>query len=150
MPSLASPSIDTNLASVPATATVVPSPPPPLSRCGASEEHLSMEHLTRSEVFAKKPLQRVTSNGEEVAVVAECNTSTDVELPFTLLPGEYARWYSTLASGVLITLTNFRLFVLLHNGTRGFYNIPIQSIDTVECRDMFYLHVTCKDGRMAK
>lgn len=107
-------------------------------------EPLSLDVLQKSEFFQRKALQKLTSRGELDKTPAE-----DFETPFKLLPGEQVQYYSCMNNKTLIVLTNFRFFVDL-NGKQGFYNILIRSIDTVECREIFYLHVYCKDGRFAK
>ncbi|KFD55530.1 hypothetical protein M513_03582, partial [Trichuris suis] len=112
----------------------------------AKLEPSSVENLTRCEVFSKRPLKRVSSRGDLVEQRAD--TSPCI-LPFRLLPGEFAHYFSSLANGGLILLTNFRIFVTMQ--PRGeFYNMPLLCIENVECRDMFFLHIGGKDGRTAK
>ncbi|VDP10373.1 unnamed protein product [Soboliphyme baturini] len=106
-------------------------------------ERASLEHLSRSEVYVKKPLNKVTSRG-----LIEPSVETP-HLPFVLLPGEYAQCHSRILNDTLIVLTNFRIFVSFKENN-AFYNIPILCVDGVECREMFYLHIACKDGRIAK
>lgn len=64
-------------------------------------------------------------------------------LPFNLLCGEAVN-HSGNSSDGLLALTNYRLY--LQNGDRQ-HHIPLGLIELVEVRDMFYLHIGCKDAR---
>jgi hypothetical protein len=70
-------------------------------------------------------------------------------LPFTLLPGEFLLFVGPVHKGDCIYVSTFRLFVLLED-KRGFCNIPLMTVDTIEVRDMFLLQINCKDGRVFK
>lgn len=105
-------------------------------------ELLSLDYVQKSEIYERK-LQKLSSRGELD------NTPDNFDTPFKLLPSEYVQYYCQMNNNTLIVLTNFRLFVDL-NCKQGFYNILIRSIDSVECREIFYLYIYCKDGRCAK
>ncbi len=117
----------------------------------------SLEHLKSSDAFPKLKPQRVSSMGELQEPwfsSLSAGTSTPIaptgvpEPPFPLLPGEYVRQFGQISMGTQLFLTNFRLFALLEH--KGFYNIALPAIDSVEARDMFYLVISCRDGRIVK
>ena len=62
--------------------------------------------------------------------------------PFVLLPGEYLSHVGRTTDGV-IALSDFRVFICYH---QSFVNVPLGLIDTIECRDIFYLILYCKDA----
>lgn len=64
-------------------------------------------------------------------------------LPFRLICGENLEYKCDTTEGVL-ALTNYRLFI---KGKITNFNIPIGVIEQVENRDIFFLHVSGKDGR---
>lgn len=43
-----------------------------------------------------------------------------------------------------MVLSNYRLFIQARD---KHFNIPLGLIDQVECRDIFFLHINCKDAR---
>ncbi len=88
----------------------------------------SMEHILASELYPKKPL---TSD------------DTSLQPPHPPVPGESIEFLGRTADGV-IDLSNFRLFI--RHG-QSVMNIPLALIDTIECRDIFFLYVYCKDAR---
>lgn len=110
-------------------------------------EHLSLENLQRSEVYPKQILRKISTKGE---IIETSNDDGSLKNePFKLLPGESIGYFSRLTNGTLIILTDFRFFVNFDE-KQGFYNIPVHCIDTLECRELFYLNIFCKDGRFAK
>lgn len=118
---------------------------------GSESEILSLEHLRRSEAYPK-PQPKIVNNKGEIETVDSNDEQTlqDIKTPFGLLPGEFLDYTSRLASSNdVIFLTNYRLFVNFDKNN-GFYNVPIRSIESVDCRDMFYLHIYGKDGRFSK
>ena len=66
-----------------------------------------------------------------------------LSVPYPILPGESVEFLGKTADGV-IALSNFRL--LAKHGT-VVMNIPLALVDTIECRDIFFLYVYCKDAR---
>ena len=91
-------------------------------------EPASLETILASELYPKKPL-----------------VSDDAALqpPYPTIPGESIEFLGRTAEGV-IALSNFRLFI--RHG-HSVMNIPLALIDTIECRDIFFLYVYCKDAR---
>ncbi len=79
-------------------------------------------------------------------------------LPFPLIPGETVSHLGSTRDGSLIALTNYRLHIApsttssTSNTSEGeavanFINIPLPCIETTEARDLFFIHLYCKDAR---
>ncbi|CAL1281366.1 unnamed protein product [Larinioides sclopetarius] len=63
-------------------------------------------------------------------------------IPFTLLSGENPVFKGSTAYGVIV-ITNYRFYV-----SEGPYiNIPLGLVDSVECREIIYLCIYCKDAQ---
>ena len=100
-----------------------------------------------SEMYPKPRLIRDSTRGGE-----EC----DVAIPFVEIPGEAVTYLGETADvdGV-IALSNYRLHISKTpaqqqpgNGSAPTsINIPLTCIETVELRDLFYIHIYCKDAR---
>lgn len=90
-----------------------------------------MEHIKRSDVFPKKML------------VSEDN---NLRVPFPLLSGESAEYLGRTADGTIV-VSNFRLLIRYKD---SFINVPLGLIEGVEIRDIFYLHIYCKDATVAR
>jgi len=95
--------------------------------CGADEN--TLEPILVSEVYPKKPIQ--------------CDEE-GLRIPFQELHGESVEHLGRTGSDGIIALSNYRLFVLHKD---SFINIPIGIVESVEYRDIFYMHVFCKDAR---
>jgi len=94
---------------------------------GADEN--ALETILVSEVYPKKPIQ--------------CDEE-GLRIPFQELHGESVEHLGRTGSDGIIALSNYRLFVLHKD---SFINIPVGIIESVEYRDIFYMHVFCKDAR---
>ena len=92
-----------------------------------NDEPTSLEHVKKSDVFPKKTL---------------ISEDDRLRVPFPLLSGESAEYLGRSADGVVV-LTNFRLLVRYVD---SFINVPLGLIESVEIRDIFYLHIYCKDA----
>ena len=88
----------------------------------------SLEPILFSEVYPKKP--------------TICDED-GLKAPFSPLFGESVEYLGRTSDGV-IALSNYRVFVMLKE---SFINIPVGVIETVEYRDIFFMHVFCKDAR---
>lgn len=66
-----------------------------------------------------------------------------ISLPFNTIVGEKVGHVCQTTEGSL-TLTNYRLFIQTRDNN---YNVPLGLIDQVECREIFFLHINCKDAR---
>ncbi|XP_058800817.1 myotubularin-related protein 4 [Phymastichus coffea] len=98
----------------------------------SSEEPTSLQsicHLRASELFPK-------------SVNFECEDST-LSVPFVLLSGEYIVALGRTSDGVL-ALSNYRLYLQCGQGC---YNVPLGLIEHLEVKEIFYLHIGCKDAR---
>ncbi|XP_033747219.1 myotubularin-related protein 3-like [Pecten maximus] len=96
-----------------------------------AEEPSSLDYIQRSELYPKKSL--VT---EDAAL----------HVPFPLLCGEAVEFLGHIDEGV-IALSNFRLLIRFKD---SFINVPLGLVESVECRDIFYLYVYCKDATVAR
>ena len=88
----------------------------------------SLEPILVSEVYPKK--------------LTICDED-GLKAPFSPLYGESIEFIGRTSDGV-IALSNYRVFVMLKE---SFINIPLGVIESVEYRDIFYMHVFCKDAR---
>ncbi|XP_064461216.1 myotubularin-related protein 4-like isoform X5 [Ornithodoros turicata] len=66
-----------------------------------------------------------------------------LEIPFPCLPGEGVEFLGRTTHG-LVALSSYRLFL---TGPDLLLNLPLGLLETVECRDIFHLHLHCKDVR---
>ncbi|CAL1679268.1 unnamed protein product [Lasius platythorax] len=98
----------------------------------SSEEPTSLQsicHLHASELFPKH-------------THFECEDET-LTIPFTPLSGESVMALGRTTDGVL-ALSNYRLYLQL---SQTCYNIPLGLIEQLEVKEIFYLHIGCKDAR---
>jgi len=63
-----------------------------------------------------------------------------------LVPGECFLFIGETRAGV-VSLSNYRIHVTCPNTSPGFINIPLGLVESAEQRDLFYLHIYCKDAR---
>ena len=89
----------------------------------------TLEPLYVSEAYPKKPIQY----DEE-----------GLRIPFQELHGESIEHLGRTGTDGVIALSNYRLFVLHKD---SFINIPVGIVESVEYRDIFHMHVFCKDAR---
>ncbi|XP_076180922.1 phosphatidylinositol-3,5-bisphosphate 3-phosphatase MTMR4 isoform X2 [Ptiloglossa arizonensis] len=104
----------------------------PRAEMESSEEPTSLQsicHLHVSELFPKH-------------THLECEDQTLV-VPFTLLSGESIVALGRTSDGVL-ALSNYRLYLQL---SQTCYNIPLGLIEQLEVKEIFFLHIGCKDAR---
>nr|XP_023664192.1 myotubularin-related protein 3-like isoform X2 [Paramormyrops kingsleyae] len=95
------------------------------------EESLSVTALQANECLPKKP------------PVLE---GSALQFPFSELHGE-ATVYVGRTEDAIIALSTYRLHIQFREST---VNVPLRMIEHVECRDVFQLHVTCKDGKVIR
>ncbi|XP_031830267.1 phosphatidylinositol-3,5-bisphosphate 3-phosphatase MTMR4 isoform X2 [Nomia melanderi] len=98
----------------------------------SSEEPTSLQsicHLHASELFPKH-------------THPECEDET-LTVPFTPLSGESIVALGRTTDGVL-ALSNYRLYLQL---SQTCHIIPLGLIEQLEVREIFYLHIGCKDAR---
>ncbi|XP_033337491.1 phosphatidylinositol-3,5-bisphosphate 3-phosphatase MTMR4 [Megalopta genalis] len=98
----------------------------------SSEEPTSLQsicHLHASELFPKY-------------AHVECDDET-LTIPFTPLSGESIVALGRTTDGIL-ALSNYRLYL---QSSQACYNIPLGLIEQLEVREIFFLHIGCKDAR---
>lgn len=93
-----------------------------------------------SELFPKAMLQIEDSGGGGLS-------TEGLVVPFTPVCGESPKYIVRTADGVLV-LSNYRIFLLMADGSN--HNIPLGLIEQLEVKDIFYLHVLCKDARSVR
>ncbi|KAK5871714.1 hypothetical protein PBY51_004576 [Eleginops maclovinus] len=105
----------------------------PHSFTGAMEEEgqQSLECIQANQIFPKKS-----------PVLEEEN----MQVPYPELHGEFTE-YVGRAEDAIIAMSNYRLHIKFKESV---VNVPLQLIEHVECRDMFQLHVTCKDCKVVR
>ncbi|CAL8343439.1 unnamed protein product [Lota lota] len=70
----------------------------------------------------------------------------NMQVPFSQLHGEFTE-YVGRAEDAIIAMSNYRLHIKFKESV---VNVPLQLIESVECRDIFQLHVTCKDCKVVR
>ncbi|XP_072770361.1 phosphatidylinositol-3,5-bisphosphate 3-phosphatase MTMR3-like isoform X1 [Nerophis lumbriciformis] len=95
------------------------------------EVQKSLECIQANQIFPKKS-----------PVLEEDN----MQVPFPELHGEFTE-YVGRAEDAIIAISNYRLHIKFKESV---VNVPMQLIESVECRDMFQLHVTCKDCKVVR
>ncbi|XP_044002775.1 myotubularin-related protein 3 isoform X3 [Aphidius gifuensis] len=98
----------------------------------SSEETTSLQsicHLRASELFPKHAQFE--------------NEDPSLTVPFTPLSGEFVVALGRTSDGIL-ALSNYRLYLQL---SQACYNIPLGLIEQLEVKEIFYLHIGCKDAR---
>ncbi|XP_006007536.1 myotubularin-related protein 3 isoform X3 [Latimeria chalumnae] len=91
----------------------------------------SLECIQANQIFPRKQLIREEEN---------------LQVPFPELHGESTE-YVGRAEDAIIALSNYRVHIKFKE---SIVNVPLQLIETVECRDIFQLHLTCKDCKVIR
>ncbi|XP_077943418.1 phosphatidylinositol-3,5-bisphosphate 3-phosphatase MTMR3 isoform X3 [Gasterosteus aculeatus] len=78
----------------------------------------------------------------------------NMQVPFPELHGEFTA-YVGRAEDAIIAISNYRLHIKFKESVVNScccceVSVPLQLIENVECRDMFQLHVTCKDCKVVR
>ncbi|XP_049644721.1 myotubularin-related protein 3 isoform X1 [Suncus etruscus] len=95
------------------------------------ETRHSLECIQANQIFPRKQLIREDDN---------------LQVPFPELHGESTE-YVGRAEDAIIALSNYRLHIKFKE---SLVNVPLQLIESVECRDIFQLHLTCKDCKVIR
>ncbi|XP_042684902.1 myotubularin-related protein 3 isoform X3 [Centrocercus urophasianus] len=95
------------------------------------ETQHSLECIQANQIFPRKQLIREDEN---------------LQVPFIELHGESTE-YVGRAEDAIIALSNYRLHIKFKESV---VNVPLQLIESVECRDIFQLHLTCKDCKVIR
>uniref|UniRef100_A0A8C4H0L7 phosphatidylinositol-3,5-bisphosphate 3-phosphatase n=1 Tax=Dicentrarchus labrax TaxID=13489 RepID=A0A8C4H0L7_DICLA len=69
-----------------------------------------------------------------------------LQVPFPVLQGEGVE-YLGHADEAIIAISNYRLHIKFKDSV---INVPLRLIESVECRDMFQLHIICKDSKVVR
>ena len=72
----------------------------------------------------------------------ECEDNT-LTVPFVPISGESVVALGRTSDGVL-AFSNYRFYLQVG---KACYNIPLGLVETVEVKEMFFLHIGCKDAR---
>ncbi|KAM9330800.1 phosphatidylinositol-3,5-bisphosphate 3-phosphatase MTMR3 [Gastrophryne carolinensis] len=95
------------------------------------ESQSSLECIQANQIFPRKQLIREDEN---------------LQVPFQELHGESTEFVGR-AEDAVISLSNYRLNIKYKE---SFINVPLLLIESVECRDPFQLHLTCKDCKVIR
>ncbi|XP_062814863.1 myotubularin-related protein 3-like [Anolis carolinensis] len=95
----------------------------------ATQEHQHQQEANQT--FPRKQLVREDDN---------------LQVPFLELHGESTEFVGR-AEEAVIALSNYRLHIKFKE---SLVNIPLQLIESVECRDLFQLHLVCKDCKIIR
>ncbi|XP_073527656.1 phosphatidylinositol-3,5-bisphosphate 3-phosphatase MTMR3 isoform X3 [Phyllobates terribilis] len=95
------------------------------------ESQSSLECIQAYQIFPRKQLIREDEN---------------LQVPFQELHGESTEFVGR-AEDAIISLSNYRLNIKFKESS---INVPLQLIESVECRDPFQLHLTCKDCKVIR
>ncbi|XP_075685833.1 phosphatidylinositol-3,5-bisphosphate 3-phosphatase MTMR3 isoform X2 [Rhinoderma darwinii] len=95
------------------------------------ESQNSIECIQANQIFPRKQLIREDEN---------------LQVPFQELHGESTEFVGR-AEDAVISLSNYRLNIKFKEST---INVPLQLVESVECRDPFQLHLTCKDCKIIR
>nr|AAH58091.1 Mtmr4 protein [Mus musculus]AAH58364.1 Mtmr4 protein [Mus musculus] len=91
----------------------------------------SLEYIQAKDLFPPKELVKEEEN---------------LQVPFILLQGEGVEFLGR-ATDALIAISNYRLHIKFKDSV---INVPLRMIDSVESRDMFQLHIACKDSKVVR
>ncbi|XP_045682744.1 myotubularin-related protein 3 isoform X6 [Phyllostomus hastatus] len=106
------------------------------------ETRHSLECIQANQIFPRKQLIREDEN---------------LQVPFLELHGESTE-YVGRAEDAIIALSNYRLHIkfkeslvnTVSQSPASEITVPLQLIESVECRDIFQLHLTCKDCKVIR
>ncbi|KAM7068716.1 phosphatidylinositol-3,5-bisphosphate 3-phosphatase MTMR4 isoform 4-T4 [Molossus nigricans] len=99
--------------------------------CFGEEGPPSLEYIQAKDLFPHKELVKEEEN---------------LQVPFTVLQGEGVEFLGR-AADALIAISNYRLHIKFKDSV---INVPLRMIDSVESRDMFQLHIACKDSKVVR
>uniref|UniRef100_A0A8C1WJT4 Myotubularin related protein 4 n=1 Tax=Cyprinus carpio TaxID=7962 RepID=A0A8C1WJT4_CYPCA len=69
-----------------------------------------------------------------------------LQVPFPVLQGEWVEFLGR-ADDAIIAISNYRLHIKFKDSV---INVPLRLIESVESRDMFQLHIICKDSKVVR
>uniref|UniRef100_A0A673YTL6 phosphatidylinositol-3,5-bisphosphate 3-phosphatase n=1 Tax=Salmo trutta TaxID=8032 RepID=A0A673YTL6_SALTR len=98
--------------------------------CG-EEGPPSLEYIQAKDLFPPKELVKEDDS---------------LQVPFPALQGEGVE-YLGRADDTIIAISNYRLHIKFKD---SIINVPLRLIESVESRDMFQLHIICKDSKVVR
>ncbi|CAL8363625.1 unnamed protein product [Lota lota] len=99
--------------------------------CFGEEGPPSLEYIKAKDLFPQKELVKEDES---------------LQVPFPALQGEGVE-YLGRADEAVIAISNYRLHIKFKDSV---INVPLGLIESVECRDMFQLHIICKDSKVVR
>ncbi|XP_041863879.1 myotubularin-related protein 4 isoform X2 [Melanotaenia boesemani] len=91
----------------------------------------SLEYIKAKDLFPQKELVKEDES---------------LQVPFPVLQGEGVE-YLGCADEAIIAISNYRLHIKFKDSV---INVPLRLIESVEGRDMFQLHIICKDSKVVR
>uniref|UniRef100_A0A8C5NAE1 phosphatidylinositol-3,5-bisphosphate 3-phosphatase n=1 Tax=Gouania willdenowi TaxID=441366 RepID=A0A8C5NAE1_GOUWI len=91
-------------------------------------------------------VNKLTSSVSCLVMSCQCHATSCPQVPFPELHGEFTE-YVGRAEEAIIAMSNYRLHIKFRESV---VNVPLQLIECVDCREMFQLHVTCKDCKVIR
>uniref|UniRef100_A0A8C2KND3 Myotubularin related protein 3 n=1 Tax=Cyprinus carpio TaxID=7962 RepID=A0A8C2KND3_CYPCA len=106
------------------------------------EGQQSLECIQANQIFPRKP---------------PVLDDDDLQVPFPELHGEFTTFVGR-AEDAIIAMSSYRLHIKFKESvvnvsvSQSFLSetVPLQLIESVECRDMFQMHITCKDCKVIR
>ncbi|XP_074467499.1 phosphatidylinositol-3,5-bisphosphate 3-phosphatase MTMR4 isoform X3 [Sebastes fasciatus] len=109
--------------------------------CFGEEGPPSLEYIKAKDLFPQKELVKEDES---------------LQVPFAVLQGEGVE-YLGCADEAVIAISNYRLHIKFKDSVINTYpgvdteiSVPLRLIDNVESRDMFQLHIICKDSKVVR
>ncbi|XP_053702973.1 myotubularin-related protein 4 isoform X2 [Synchiropus splendidus] len=99
--------------------------------CFGEEGPPSLEYIKAKDLFPQKELVKEDES---------------LQVPFPVLQGEGVE-YLGRADEAIIAISNYRLHIKFKDSV---INVPLRLIEGVESRDMFQLHIICKDSKVVR
>ncbi|XP_069003121.1 phosphatidylinositol-3,5-bisphosphate 3-phosphatase MTMR4 isoform X2 [Embiotoca jacksoni] len=99
--------------------------------CFGEEGPPSLEYIKAKDLFPQKELVKEDES---------------LQVPFPVLQGEGVE-YLGRADEAVIAISNYRLHIKFKDSV---INVPLRLIESVESRDMFQLHIICKDSKVVR
>ncbi|XP_066508394.1 myotubularin-related protein 4 isoform X2 [Hoplias malabaricus] len=99
--------------------------------CFGEEGPPSLEYIQAKDLFPQKELVKEEDS---------------LQVPFPALQGEGVE-YLGRADDAIIAISNYRLHIKFKD---SIINVPLRLIESVESRDMFQLHIICKDSKVVR
>uniref|UniRef100_A0A3B3UAA4 phosphatidylinositol-3,5-bisphosphate 3-phosphatase n=1 Tax=Poecilia latipinna TaxID=48699 RepID=A0A3B3UAA4_9TELE len=91
----------------------------------------SLEYIKAKDLFPQKDLVKEDES---------------LQVPFPVLQGEGVE-YLGRADEAIIAISNYRLHIKFKDSV---INVPLRLVESVESRDMFQLHIICKDSKVVR